>query len=85
MGDLTVYLTLKQDLENLINELKGDIMTARDDVAAIATQLSKAKDEILAKIADLETAINEGTVTAADLQPLRDTAQALDDVVPDQG
>jgi hypothetical protein len=58
-------------------------MTARDDVAAVTAQLSKAKDEILAKLDDLQTAIDNGTVTTADLEPLRQAAQSLDDVVPD--
>ncbi len=58
-------------------------MTAKDDVATVVAELVKAKDEILAKINNLQTAVDNGTVTAADLDPLREAAQALDDIVPD--
>lgn len=52
-------------------------MTAREDLAAVGAQLSKA-------LGELADAINNGTVTDADLQPLRDVAQQLDDLVPDE-
>jgi uncharacterized protein YoxC len=55
-----------------------------DALAGISTQLAKAKDEILAKIATLEGQI--GTIPAdaqANLDAVKAIAQALDDVVPD--
>lgn len=55
-----------------------------DALSAISAQLSKAKDEILAKIATLEGQI--GTIppdAQANLDAVKAIAQALDDVVPD--
>ena len=60
----------------LLREIKENQMAVRDDIAAVATQLAKAHDEIVAKI-------EEGTVTAEDIAPLKAAAQALDDIVPD--
>lgn len=80
---LTLYWAIHQLIAAQTAELKGYLMTAREDVQAVVTQLGKAKDEILARLAELQTAIDNGTVTVADLQPLRDAAQSLDDIVPD--
>jgi hypothetical protein len=80
MSDLALY----QALLPLLETISEEIMTARDDVQALTAQLGKAKDEILAKLADLQAAIDNGTVTAADLDPLRTTVQSLDDITPDQ-
>lgn len=80
MSDLALYQALLPQLESI----KEMLMTARDDVAAVTAQLTKAKGEILAKLDELQTAIDNGTVTSADLDPLRQAAQALDDVVVDQ-
>lgn len=63
-------------------ELRSIIVGAvQDAIDTITTQLGKAKDEILDKIADLEAAIAAGETP--DLGPLVAAAQALDDVVPD--
>ena len=70
--------------------LKGTLMSTKDEVlaaiAAVGTQLGKAKTEILTKITDLETQIGNGAdmddVLAA-LGELKTSAQALDDIVPD--
>ena len=53
----------------------------QDAVDQITVQLGKAKDEILAKVADLEAQVAAGETP--DLEPLKAAAQALDDVVPD--
>lgn len=79
MSDLALYKAIKEDLTAIWEA----IMTARDDVAAVVSELGKAKDEILARLDELQTAIDQGTVTAADLEPLRQAAQSLDDIVPD--
>ena len=66
----------------LHHTLKGTIMSAAQDaVDQITLQLGKAKDEIIAKVADLETQIEAGETP--DLTALKAAAQALDDVVPD--
>lgn len=52
-------------------------------IAAVVAQLGKAKDEILAKIAELEVAAAAGEDLSAPLADLAAAAQALDDVVPD--
>jgi hypothetical protein len=63
-------------------DLKELIMAAiQNAVDQIVTQLGHAKDEILAKVADLETQITAGETP--DLGPLTAAAQALDDIVPD--
>ena len=58
-----------------------------DTLKGIADQLVKAKTEIVNKIADLETALNNAGALPADAQDaltaLKTTAQALDDIVPD--
>ena len=54
-------------------------------IAAVVEQLGKAKDEILGKIAELETAAAAGEDLSAPLADLAAAAQALDDVVPDGG
>lgn len=55
-------------------------------VAGVSAQLTKAQDEILAKIAALEAALVdiELPVEAIDaINSLRGQAQVLDDIVPD--
>lgn len=54
-----------------------------DAIAAVVEQLGKAKDEILAKIAELEAAAAAGEDLSGPLAELAAAAQALDDVVPD--
>ena len=57
------------------------------DLAALQVQTEKAKTEVLAKIADLETAIaNAGNTTPevdAALAALKTSVQGVDDIVPD--
>ncbi len=75
---VVLFILLSKKLDKL-----GENMAARDDVQAIGAQLSKAADEIVGKIADLDAKIADGTVTADDLAPVREAAQRLDDIVPD--
>jgi hypothetical protein len=64
-------------------ELKEIIVGAQQDaVNQITAQLDKAKGEIVGKIDDLQRQIDNGETP--DLAPLRQVAQSLDDVVPDQ-
>lgn len=56
------------------------------EIAGVSAQLTKAQDEILAKIAALEAALVdvELPVEAVDaINSLRGQAQGLDDIVPD--
>jgi hypothetical protein len=63
-------------------QVKEIIMGAVQDVIdQVTEQLGRAKDEILAKVADLEAQVAAGETP--DLEPLKAAAQALDDVVPD--
>ena len=62
-----------------LNELSGEI-------AAVVVQVAKVRDEVLARIAALETALAnvelpEDVMTALDA--LRTSAQGLDDLNPD--
>lgn len=63
---------------------QAELAQALNDAAAEAV---KAKGEIVAKIADLETAIgNAGNTTPevdAALAALKDAVQGVDDIVPD--
>ena len=61
------------------------LMTTQDTINAIVTQLGKAKDEIVAKIADVQAQLDAASVPAeqVDLSALTAAAQALDDIVPD--
>lgn len=62
-----------------VHRIKKEIrMSAQETVDAVVAQLGKAKEEIVAKIAELEAA-NPGV----DLSALTEIAQGLDDVVPD--
>jgi len=55
-------------------------------IAGVSAQLTKAQDEILAKIAALELALTDVDlpIEAADaIEALRSQTQSLDDIVPD--
>ena len=77
------------ELEEIKTTLKEISMTGAEALAAIqaiGTQLTKAKDEIVAKIAQLEAATANANLSPeaeAALADLKNQAQALDDVVPD--
>lgn len=51
------------------------VATAKEVIDSIVAQLNRCADEILAKI-------NSGTVTEADLEPLRAVATKLDEMAP---
>jgi hypothetical protein len=57
-----------------------------ETLIAIKDQLTKAKEEIVNKISDLENALENVELSSeaqAALEALNETAQALDDIVPD--
>ena len=60
-------------------------MSTQDSINAVVTQLGKAKDEIVAKIADVQAQLDAASIPAetVDLTALTTAAQALDDIVPD--
>ena len=61
------------------------IVSTQDSIDAVVVQLGKAKDEIVAKIADVQAQLDAAAVPAevVNLDALTAAAQALDDVVPD--
>jgi len=61
------------------------IVSTQESIDAIVVQLGKAKDEVVAKIADVQAQLDAAAVPAevVDLSALSAAAQALDDVVPD--
>jgi len=61
------------------------LMSTQETINAIVTQLGKAKDEIVAKIADVQAQLDAASIPAetVDLTALTTAAQALDDIVPD--
>ena len=82
LAGLVYIVYLLDNIGNQIKQSRRKLMGAvQDAVDAIVVQLGKAKDEILAKVADLEAQIAAGETP--DLAPLLAAAQALDDVVPD--
>jgi hypothetical protein len=74
---VTAYLTLT------IGRLA---MSTQDSIDAIVVQLGKAKDEVVAKIADVQAQLDAAAVPAevVNLDALTAAAQALDDVVADE-
>ena len=61
------------------------IMSTQQAVDAVVAQLSKAKEEILSKVADLNAQIEDaGVADVVDTSELTAVAQALDDIVPDE-
>lgn len=81
----TTKTQLSDHLKRHTNHLKGVTrMATQDTVNAVTAQLRKAKDEILAKVADLQVQIDDAQVAdRVDVSELVAVAQALDDVVPD--
>lgn len=75
---LNVYYNPKEILMKL-----SELTTA---IAGVSAQLTKAQEEILAKITALETALIDVDLpedAAAAIEALRGQAQGLDDIVPD--
>lgn len=81
----TTRTELSNQAKRHTNHLKGALhMATQDTVNAVTAQLRKAKDEILAKVADLQVQIDDAHVAdRVDVSELVAVAQALDDVVPD--
>lgn len=52
-------------------------------IEAVVTQLGKVREEVLAKIAALQAAVDAGEDLSGPLADLTTAAQSLDDVVPD--
>lgn len=76
---------LVEHIDRQTIHLQGVIaMSTQDTINAIVTQLAKAKAEIIGKLTELQTQIDNGVpAEQLDLGPLTDLAQALDDVVID--
>ena len=60
-------------------------VSTQESIDGIVAQLGKAKDELLAEIADVKAQLEAASVPAetVDLTALTAAAQALDDIVPD--
>ena len=58
-------------------------LSSVEAIQAVVVQLGKAKDEILGRIGELESAAAAGEDLSGPLADLAAAAQALDDVVPD--
>ena len=84
VSDLALYKALTEFVAEEISKLRQDLMSAASQaLQEVVSQLGKAKGEIVAELARLAQAIEDGTISDADLDGLRAAAQALDDVVPD--
>jgi hypothetical protein len=76
----------KRDLLEMEIRLMAKLSELDGMFAAVSAQLAKAKDEVLAKIAALQAALDDVPLpekAEAAWQDLKATAQALDDIVPD--
>lgn len=82
----TSHNHLVEHLDRVSHHLQeAHTMSTQDAINAITAQLGKSKDEIVAKIADVQAQLDAASVPAeqVDLSALTAAAQALDDVVPD--
>jgi DNA repair exonuclease SbcCD ATPase subunit len=78
--ELRHIITQQKEIDMKLSELAVVLTT-------MAGQITKAKDEIVAKIAELQAALADVDLPAeaqAKLDELTTLAQALDDIVPDQ-
>ena len=86
LPQLDEVLTLLAEIQKTLKEIAMTGAEALAAIQAVGTQLTKAKDEILAKIAQLEASLANANLSPeaeAALADLKTQAQALDDVVPD--
>ena len=62
------------------------IVSTQESIDAIVVQLGRAKDEVVAKIADVQAQLDAASVPAevVNLDALNAAAQALDDIVADE-
>ena len=62
------------------------IVSTQENIDAIVVQLGRAKDEVVAKIADVQAQLDAASVPAevVNLDALNAAAQALDDIVADE-
>ena len=62
------------------------IVSTQENIDAIVVQLGRAKDEVVAKIADVQAQLDAANVPAevVNLDALNAAAQALDDIVADE-
>lgn len=81
----TIHNHLVEHLDRQTAHLQGVIaMSQQGIVNRVVAQLSRAKEEIIGKLTELQTQIDNGVpAEELDLGPLTDLAQALDDVVLD--
>lgn len=78
---------LVEHIERRTNTLRGAIVSeVQSAVDAITSTLVKAQREIVSRIADVQAQLDAaGFAEQIDLSSLTAAAQALDDVVPDDG
>jgi len=87
-GFLSFFLLglLTNELFRSRKEVKKFMGELADALGLIATQLAKAKDEIVAKIAELIAALANAPIpddAKAKIEELKTLAVGLDDIVPD--
>lgn len=58
-------------------------MALQDDLTGVRDDLREATDELVAKLADLEEQVRNGTVDPATVTELQNLASGLANVVPD--
>ena len=69
-----------------LDKLRVKIVSTQDAINAVVEQLVKAQREIVSRIADVQAQLDAaGVAEQIDLTSLTAAAQALDDVVPDDG
>lgn len=75
-----------EHIDRQVNHLEGVIMTTTQDaINAVVEKLRHARQEIVARLAEVQAQLDDAAIPAevVDLSALTDAAQALDDIVPD--
>lgn len=77
---------INEHLDRQVAHLERFIaLSVQDSINAVVLKLGKAKEEIVAKIADIQAQLDAANIPAevVDLSALEAAAQSLDDIVPD--
>ena len=83
----TLIVTAYTDLTTRTNQLENLIMSnAQEVIDAVTAQIVHAQGELVGRIAEVQAQLDAaGVAEQIDLTSLTAAAQALDDVVPDDG
>jgi hypothetical protein len=82
VGVYAVVAVLGSAMWLAVSNIRGVVVSeVQDAVDAITAQVLKSREEVLARIAELEAAVAAGEVP--DFTALKEAVQSVDDIVPD--